>query len=62
MEPKTKKILSNICFFLTIVSLVGVLFALRYSYEIDPDPIVKICVTVGLISVILNRILRRYVE
>ena len=59
MEPKTKRILCNICFFLVIASLVGIAAAVRYSYEFDPDPIIKICYRVGLVSAILHIILRR---
>lgn len=60
MEPKTRRILCNICFFLVIASLVGIAVALRYSYEFDPDPVIRICCTVGLISAILHIILRRF--
>lgn len=59
MELRTKKILLNICFYLMILSLLGIAVALRYSYEFDPDPVIKICYRVGLISAVLNIILRR---
>ena len=59
MEPKTRRILLNLCFSLMILSLLGIAVALRYSYEFDPDPIIKICYRVGLISAVLNIILRR---
>lgn len=42
-----------------ILSLLGIAVALRYSYEFDPDPVIKICYRVGLISAMLNIILRR---
>ena len=59
MKPKTKKLLSNICFFLMIASLVGILTAIRYSYATNPDPIVMICVAVCAVSLILLFVLRR---
>ncbi|MBR3659037.1 MAG: hypothetical protein IKN61_03910 [Bacteroidaceae bacterium] len=39
-------------------SLIGIAAALRYSYEIDPNPIIRICLWVGLVSMVLNIILR----
>jgi len=59
MEPKTRRILLNICFFLMMASLLGIAVALRYSYEFDPDPIIKNCCRVGLASAVLHIILRR---
>ena len=58
MNLETRKKLINICFFLMVASLIGIAAALRYSYEIDPDPIIRICLWVGLISMVLNIILR----
>lgn len=59
MKPKTNKILSNICFFLMIASLVGILTAIRYSYVTNPDLIIEICVAVCAVSLILLFVLRR---
>ena len=60
MEPKTRRILTNICFFLMIASFVGIAAAARYSYATDPDPIIEICVIVGLVSAVLHIVLRRH--
>ncbi|MBO7049577.1 MAG: hypothetical protein J6W42_03065 [Bacteroidaceae bacterium] len=60
MTPKTNRILSNICFFLIIASFVGIAAAARYSYATDPDPIINICIIVGLVSVVLHILLRRH--
>ena len=59
MEPKTRRILCNICFFLMIASLLGIAVALRYSYEFDPDPVIRICYRVGLISAVVYIVLHR---
>ena len=59
MKPKTNKILSNICFFLMIASLVGILTAIRYSYATNPDLFIEICVAVCAVSLILLIVLRR---
>ena len=59
MNLETRKKLINICFFLMAASLIGIAAALRYSYEIDPNPIIRICLWVGLISMVLHIILRR---
>ena len=62
MNLQTRKKLINICFYLMAASLLGIAVALRYSYEFDPEPIIKICVWVGLASTVLHIILRHIIK
>ncbi len=59
MKPKTAKRIYNISFIIMILSILGIVTAARYSYVTDPDPIIEICVAIGLISLITHVWLRR---